>query len=293
VKDVISAKVGGASQIAVNESGEPLLILPQQWSGIPLGVYPIPYCEERGPSSAEYPMLFLALSGHGQRWYRYGTRVLELETTTGGIELHGSDYQREGARWKGLPGYSVGMHLTPQVVSRLVKGMPDFDMVTTHEFFDPKIQWLVRELLEEAQRGAPGGPLYAESLSCALIAYLAKGYGKKTAYDQPAGGLSAINRSRVIDYIEAHLGDQISITAMAMEVGLSPHHFSRSFTASVGQTPHRYLQQRRIEAAFRMLTLSSRSISDIAMDLGFSDQSHFTRVFRQQTGMTPSQTRST
>lgn len=94
-----------------------------------------------------------------------------------------------------------------------------------------------------------------------------------------------------LPFIEAHLGEQVRITVPARMVGLSPHHFARSYTASFGETPHRYLQQRRIEVAQRMLALSSRSISTIAMELGFSDQSHYTRVFRQQTSMTLSQMR--
>jgi hypothetical protein len=143
------------SSPVVDESGTPRLILPSHWGGIPLEVYPIPYCEERGPICLEYPKLFLALNGRGRRWYKYGAQVIELCTTIGGVELQGGDYQRDWARWEGTPGHSVGLHLTPQVIHRLVPGMPDFNLASTHEFFDPKIQWLVRELLEEAQRGAP------------------------------------------------------------------------------------------------------------------------------------------
>jgi hypothetical protein len=47
---------------------------------------------------------------------------------------------RDWARWDGAPGRSVGLHLTPQVIGRLVKGMPEFNIETTHEFFDPGIQ---------------------------------------------------------------------------------------------------------------------------------------------------------
>ena len=287
-----SSRTRVASTIAVDDAGKPLLCVPSNWSGLPIDLSPLPAAEERGPSYLECPVVVSVLTGQGRRWYREGGEILELDTTPGGIELMGSDYEREWGRWEGTPGLTVGLRLTPQVVSRLIPSMPDFSVETRHEFFDQKIQWLMRELLEEAQHGAPRGALYIESLSCALLAYLAKMYGKRKAYDQPVGGLSTINRHRMIDYIEAHLGEEVSITDLAKEVGLSPDHFSRCFAVSFGQPPHRYVQQRRIEVALRMLTSSSRSIAEISVELGFSDQSHFTRVYRQQTGMTPSQTRS-
>ena len=280
-----------ASTIAVDEAGKPLLCAPHNWRGLPINLFPIPSAEERGPSYLECPVVLLVLRGQGRRWYREGAGTLELDTTPGGIEILGRDYQQEWGRWEGTPGLTVGLHLTPQVVNRLIPGIPDFSVETTHEFFDLKFQWLIRDLLDEAQRGAPGGMLYVESLSCALLAYIATAYGKGKAYNQPVGGLSAINRHRIIDYIEAHLGEEISIIGLAKEAGLSPDHFARCFAVSFGQPPHRYVRQRRIEVALRMLTSSSRSIAEISVELGFSDQSHFTRVYRQQTGMTPSQTR--
>ncbi|WP_153109839.1 helix-turn-helix domain-containing protein [Propionivibrio limicola] len=286
-----STEIATASAVAKDEKQAPLLILPANWGGLPLNIYPLPSNEERGASHAVDPMLFLVLSGHSQRCYRYNTNIINLETKPGGIELKGHDYQREWARWDGTPGLTAGVKFTPSIVERLVKGVSDFDVATTFEFFDPKIEWFMHELLSEAQRGAPEGPLYAESLSCALIAYLGREHGHRKDYGQPSGGLSPVNRQRMIDYIEAHLGDELSVTVMAEEVGLSPHHFARCFTASFGTPPHRYILQRRIEAARKQLTLSSRTLADIALDLGFYSHTHFSRVFRQHTGVNPSSLR--
>lgn len=288
-----STEICPLSSIATSEPGSTVLVEPSHWGGVPINIYPLPHCEERGPSHVDKPMLFLVLSGHCQRRYRYNANTINLETKPGGIELLSRDYQREWGRWDGgAPGFTVGIHFVPQVVNRLVKGVSDFDIASTHEFFDPKIQWLVHELLAEAHRGAPEGPLYAESLSCALIAYLGRTHGNRRYYDQPAGALSPINRQRIIDYIEENLGEEISVTAMAEEVGLSPHHFSRGFTASFGLPPHRYVLHRRIEAAWRMLKLTSLPIVDVALNLGFSSHGHFSEVFRKHTGMTPTHARS-
>ena len=286
-----STEIANASAVAKDEQQKPLLILPDNWGGLPLNMYPLPSNEERGASHTVDPMLFLVLNGYGQRRYRYVSDTINLDTRAGGIELKGCDYQREWARWDGKPGLTVGVRFASPVVERLVKGVCDFDVATTFEFFDPKIEWLMRELLDEARSGAPDGPLYAESLSCALIAYVSREHGNRKAFAQHEGQLSYVGRKRVVAYIEANLGEELSVTMLAEVVGLSPHHFARIFTATFGLPPHRYVLQRRIESAHKMLTMSKKTLAEIAVDLGFCSHAHLTRVFRQFTGVTPSAVR--
>jgi AraC family transcriptional regulator len=283
-----------SSSVCTNEAGKSLLQRPPQWSGLPLNLYRSAGRDECGPSHVDSPTLLLCISGcQGRRWHRQNGRTVELDGGVPGIiDLYDRDYQREWTRWDLTPGLTVGMPLTSEVVSRLLPEMPDFDISTTHGLLDQKLNWLVQELVDEIQNGAPGGMLYAESLSCALIARLAKRYGGRKAIDQPAGALSPSSRQRVIDFIEAHLGENLSIAVLAQEVSLSPDHFSRCFTVSFGQPPHRYVQQRRIEAARKLLMVSSRPLAEIALDLGFYSHTHFTRIFRQHTGMTPTRARS-
>ncbi|WP_153110686.1 helix-turn-helix transcriptional regulator [Propionivibrio limicola] len=271
-----------------DEEGQPALELPPQWRGIPLNLYRSLISAERGPCHLDWPVLIYCHNITGQRWYRENGKTVELGATPGQLELLDRDYQREWGRWETSPGFTVVLQLTPETLTRLAPELTGFDLRTTHVLFDPKVEWLVRELLDEAQRGAPEGGLYAESLSCALIARLAKDYADGGKDDAPAGGLSTRCRCRIVDFIEANLGEELSVTLLAQEAGLSPNHFANCFTASFGQSPHRYVLRRRIQEALRLLPLSSRSIAEIAMDLGFSSQSHFTKVFREYTGMTPS-----
>lgn len=283
----ISTEIATSASVARDAQQKPLLVLPDHWSGVPLGIFPLPCVEERGPSHAADPMLFLVLSGYSQRKYRYNSNVIDLETKPGGIELKGRDYQREWARWDGTPGFTVGVRFSAPVVNRLLRGVSDFNIATKHEFFDPKIQWLVNELVSEARQSGPNGGLYSESLSCALLGYLAKHHGNQRGFDQYSGKLSPGNRRRIIDYIEANLGEELSVSRMAEDVDLSPHYFSRCFTASFGMPPHRYVLQRRIEAAQRLMLMTEKSFAEIAVDLGFCSHAHLTRAFRQVTGITP------
>lgn len=101
------------------------------------------------------------------------------------------------------------------------------------------------------------------------------------------GGLAPRVLQRVRDYIEAHLTENIELKALAGITGLSRWYFARAFKQSVGVPPHHYLMQRRLERAQKLLAESDLSVAQIALQSGFSDQSHFSRRFRLFFGVTP------
>lgn len=101
------------------------------------------------------------------------------------------------------------------------------------------------------------------------------------------GGLTPVVCRRVLDYIDNNLDNCASVEVLATEAGLSIHHFSREFSRSVGETPHVYLQRRRLEKAAAMIEYSDQPLAEIALAVGFSDQSHFTRRFARYAGVTP------
>jgi AraC-like DNA-binding protein len=102
------------------------------------------------------------------------------------------------------------------------------------------------------------------------------------------GGLAPGITRRISEYIDSHLGENISLDAMAEMAGLSVNHFARAFRQSTGLAPHAYLLQRRIEQAERLLSRTDLPLSQIALAVGFADHSHFARHFRRLTGATPS-----
>jgi AraC-like DNA-binding protein len=108
------------------------------------------------------------------------------------------------------------------------------------------------------------------------------------APDLSRGGLSPTLKNRVCDFIEEHIGEKISLGALSSMAGLSPNHFARAFQQSVGMPPHRYLLRRRLEHVEQMLRETQLPLSQIALAVGFSDQSHLARHFRRLTGMSPS-----
>jgi len=126
--------------------------------------------------------------------------------------------------------------------------------------------------------------LYGESLVLALLVDLLE---LRQAAPQPEASLTRRQMARVVDYVRAHIARNLSLAELAALVGLSPDHFGAAFRAAVGKTPHQFLLHCRIEAAKDMLARGEASLSAIAVDMGFADQAHFTRVFRRLTGQTP------
>src|SRR5262249_42623297 len=106
--------------------------------------------------------------------------------------------------------------------------------------------------------------------------------------DFSRGGLSPALKNRICDFIEDHILEKLSLGVLSSMAGLSPNHFARAFQQSVGLPPHQYLLRRRLEHAEQLLYKTQLPLSQIALQVGFSDQSHLARHFRRLTGMAPS-----
>jgi AraC family transcriptional regulator len=93
--------------------------------------------------------------------------------------------------------------------------------------------------------------------------------------------------TRAIDYLEAHLAEDVGLQGMAAEVGLSVTHLTTLFRDGTGEPPHRYLMRRRFERACELLGDPSISIGDIAYRCGFANSQHLAAVLRRRLSMTP------
>jgi AraC-like DNA-binding protein len=93
---------------------------------------------------------------------------------------------------------------------------------------------------------------------------------------------------RARDAMDRAYAKPLDVRAVAAVAHVSPAHFSRCFRAVFGESPHRYLQRRRVERSMFMLRESSRTVTDICFDVGFSSLGTFSRTFRQIVGQTPS-----
>jgi transcriptional regulator GlxA family with amidase domain len=101
------------------------------------------------------------------------------------------------------------------------------------------------------------------------------------------GGLLPGAIRRVREYIEAHLDEKVSLQTLASVAGVSMFHFARAFKQSEGVTPHDYLIRCRVRRTMELLAGTDLSISEVAASVGFSDQSHCVRRFRERVGVCP------
>ena len=97
---------------------------------------------------------------------------------------------------------------------------------------------------------------------------------------------------RARDAMDRMYAEPLDVRAVAAVALASPAHFSREFRAVFGETPHRYLQRRRVERAMFLLRETDRSITDVCFDVGFTSLGTFSRTFRDIVGQAPSEYRA-
>lgn len=153
---------------------------------------------------------------------------------------------------------------------------------------DPLIEGICLTLQAEVEGGGGGGRLYSDSLANTLALHLINRYSAHRIQPRDyRGGLPKHQLRRAVEFIHEHIEKDISLQMIASTVGISPYHFARLFKRSTGLAPHQYHLRCRIERARQMLLKGEGQIADIAVRVGFCDQSHFTRHFKRIVGVTP------
>lgn len=154
---------------------------------------------------------------------------------------------------------------------------------------DPFLFGLAQELERLHTADGQLEVLYCETMAYALAHYLAHRYDGVPAQER-ALQLSPRQLRQLDEYLEAHLAHNLRIADMAKLLGMSEGHFHRTFRATLQQTPLAYVNEKRVRRAARLLSAEPcPSVLDVALNVGFSSPSHFTRAFRQVMGINPSQ----
>ena len=144
------------------------------------------------------------------------------------------------------------------------------------------------DCLTHAAHQATGSEVVVSQIRQALTVHLAQTYGGLHPPETRAsGGLAPWQLCLARNTFDQHLDGSFSLKTLARECGLSCSYFARAFARSTGLPPHRWLQQRRIEAAKEMMRDPRLSLAEIALACGFADQSHFTRIFSKACAVTP------
>jgi AraC family transcriptional regulator len=173
------------------------------------------------------------------------------------------------------------------------EGLPKIDSVgCSFGNFDPVIEHLGGALLPFLSGKERPSRLLLEQLHHVLCAHLIESCGgTRASMPQQRGGLAPWQKRRAEEVLNASLVDDISLAEVAAQCSLSAGHFARAFKRSFGRTPHRWLEQRRVDAVKELLQHSSLALEEIAVVRGFRDASSLIRVFHRVTGTNPGEWR--
>ena len=159
-----------------------------------------------------------------------------------------------------------------------------------HGVEDSFARELVMSLRAEAQKKCPEGRPYAAMLAATLAAHVIHCYSAPRALLRDRiGGLTRPLLRRVIEFIHDRLAEDLPLSRLAAVTEFSPFHFARLFKLSTDFSPHEYVIRCRVDRAKELLLRSPKNITEVALAVGFCDQSHLARHFRRIVGLAPAE----
>jgi AraC family transcriptional regulator len=160
-------------------------------------------------------------------------------------------------------------------------------------FRDDFVSAGIEAILRVARSGSAWAPDYVARIGDAILMHLAfhQGHGQPPPAAAPDTRLGSLPLAEFLAFIDARLGTALPLDELARRARLSRSAFTRAFRAATGVSPHRYLTERRLAVAQRLLRTTGLPIAFIAQETGFSSQSHFTTIFRAAMDCTPAEYR--
>jgi len=171
---------------------------------------------------------------------------------------------------------------------------PAYSLPYIGGFSDELIVQIGRSIYTELIAETATGRMFAETSSLMLAARLAHKYADASFVDAAGASANRLDNTRlrrVLDFIEEHVEDEITVGGLANLANLSTFHFTRMFTSAMGVPPARYVSGRRLKNAMAMLAVGKLPLSEIAHRSCFSSQASFNRAFRRATGVSPGEYR--
>ena len=150
---------------------------------------------------------------------------------------------------------------------------------------DPYLRRLGETLIAGFRKSVAPSRGFLDGIAGEVAAHLEAHYALRR--HGRVGGLAPHRLERVKALIQQQLGEKLRVEDLAEAICMSPFHFARMFKQSTGESPHAYITRVRVGEAKRLLASTPTPIAEIARQLGFGTQSHFTGVFHQQSGTTP------
>ncbi|MGW9331134.1 helix-turn-helix domain-containing protein [Bosea sp. NPDC055594] len=254
-------------------------------------------CVDQGPHDFEDPevpetivALPVTVDRHCTwRWSMLGRRHEETATPSrmvvvpSGVE---SRWAIDGSR-------KIIILTIPDTTARLVLGSSSTGKIRealiplcADSIVDPFVEDLIGRMWGCSDGGHAVDRHMADGILMTLLAVLIK-KADRFRFEEPLIAFPKWRLARVVDYVDAHLDQSISLEDLSNAAGISRTHFVRSFRNQTGETPHRWLMKRRLEKAKDLLQSTGEDLPQIASKCGFSSQSHLCTAMKAAVGMTP------
>ncbi|WP_260858216.1 helix-turn-helix domain-containing protein [Paraburkholderia sp. BCC1885] len=195
--------------------------------------------------------------------------------------------------WEGDSGLSARLRIPTSLINsaaeQLGRRTGHVEIRNVFQVRDSVIERLAQTLLLEMDRKAhPVQTLIVDAVSTALVAHMLRSYNAFEVVEcTNERSLGKVEIARLTEFIEDNLDRTISLEDLASVVNVSRFHFSRLFKRSIGSTAISFVEQCRIRRAQALITDTDLPLAEIALTVGFVDQSHFTRRFHRHVGCTP------
>ena len=260
------------------------------WDGIHFELHQQPQFETAEHQHTMHVIAFGFSDSPGERWL--DGRIQKERRDRGDIAIIPAGITHR-CNWNNSAEFGI-VAVEPAHLKQVGQELVDSDRLELIPQFmneqDELIQGIFSTLRDELECHKIGGNLLIDCLKTTLTIHLLRKYcATKPKLSSYGDGLSKLKLRRVTEYVCEHLGDDLKVIELAAIANLSPYHFIRLFRNNIGQTPHQYILQQRIEKAKYLLQHQEISVSEIAVIVGFCDQSHFTKYFKRIVGVTPKQ----
>ncbi|HEY3991780.1 MAG TPA: AraC family transcriptional regulator [Ktedonobacteraceae bacterium] len=280
--------------------------LREGWEGVTLRAYDEQKKEQKEAEQVIFPAvpdisLILVTQGTTEFEYREDGGPWEtLQVSAGDWSLvpgTGQPYELRCHALSAEPLESLLIHVNTDFMARMASPLISNDLAHVEiskrlAFQDPLLTQIGLALQQELYAPTAAGKLYAETAAQMLAVHLLRHYAQiASTLKEKTSGLTQQQVKRVLEYIQHHLDQNLSLAEIAQQSGLSPFHFARRFRQTTGESPHQYVVNRRIETAQRLLKETDLSVGQIALMTGFASQGHFTQAFTRRLGQPPRQYR--
>jgi len=257
---------------------------------------------DTAPNEVHWPplsqhLLILMTRPPAKMRFRYAGGKRDLPFPAGSITVMPVGSEAE-ACWQGTKD-CFHIYLDPKLTARVATTSLELDVSPTaipplDALILPELRTTMLAVDAELTNGGLGGPLMIESLANILAVRLLRYiFGLRRLVTRTDGVLTRRKLTTIIDYIMANLHRSPTLEQMAALVSLSPYHFARQFKAATGLPPHQFLITRRVERAQQILRgRGNLSLAEVAIGVGFSDQSQLCFHFKRIVGVTPGRFRA-